>query len=355
MPKSKFFLFCYGVILVLTIIFLMTKVNFLFTPLVIAFKTLFFPFLIAGVLFYLFRPLVDFLEGKKVPRVLGILILYVSLIGALIGIALMVGPILQEQLNAFIKNAPKMASAIGTQWELFQNNRDHFPPFIDDTINNIMNSAEVILISIGNNIANVLGIIANVVMIIVIVPFILFYMLLEGNKAPNQLLKLLPTKKANEGRTILSDMNKALSTYVQGQLLVCLCVGIMVYIGYLIIGLEYSLILALVAMITNAIPFVGPFIGIVPAIIIALFDSPAMVLWVIVVVVIAQQIESNFVSPQIMGKALDVHPLTIILLLLVAGSLGGILALILAVPTYAIIKVVAKHSFRLYQLRNEPK
>lgn len=352
MPKSKFFLFCYGTILILTIIFLLTKVKFIFIPLTIVFKVLFFPFLIAGVLFYLFRPLVDFLESKKVPRFLGIILLYFSLIGVMVGIAFMVGPLLQEQLNAFIKNAPKMARALGTQWEVFQNNRANFPPYVEDIIKSIMNSAETILLSIGNNIANLLGVVASVVLIAVIVPFILFYMLLEGNKAPNQLLKLLPPKKANEGRMILRDMNKALSTYVQGQLLVCLCVGIMVYIGYLIIGIDYSLILALVAMITNAIPFVGPFIGIIPAIIIALFDSPSMVFWVIVVVVIAQQIESNLISPQIMGRALDVHPLTIILLLLVAGNFGGVLALILAVPTYAIAKVIIKHSFRLYQLRS---
>jgi predicted PurR-regulated permease PerM len=115
---------------------------------------------------------------------------------------------------------------------------------------------------------------------------------------------------------------------------------------------EYSLILALVAMLTNVIPFVGPFIGIIPALIVGFIESPMMMLKVIIVVVIAQQIESNLISPQIMGRALDVHPLTIILLLLVASSLGGVLGLILAVPTYAMLKVVVKHSYRLFRLRS---
>ncbi|GAA0383253.1 AI-2E family transporter [Bacillus horti] len=355
MPKNKFFLVCYGIILILLIIWLMTKVSFIFYPIVVAIQKLFFPFLIAGVMFYLFRPLIDFLVSKKVPRVLGILLLYASFIAVLVGIAFMIGPILQAQVNHLIENTPNMVRALSAEWDAFQSNRDSFPPYVDDIIDSVMSSAEMILSSIGKNLANVFGVIANVVIIAVIVPFILFYLLLEGNKAPQQVLRFLPERNAKEGKTILGDMNKALSTYVQGQFLVCLCVGIMVYIGYLIIGIEYSLILALVAMITNAIPFVGPFIGIFPALIVAFLDSPSMVFWVIVVVVIAQQIESNLVTPQIMGKALDVHPLTIILLLLVAGTLGGILALIIAVPTYAIVKVIAKHSYRLYQLRGQNK
>lgn len=118
-------------------------------------------------------------------------------------------------------------------------------------------------------------------------------------------------------------MDFALSSYIKGQILVSFCVGVLVYIGYLIIGLEYSLILAIITMFTNVIPFLGPFLGTIPAVIVALIDSPGMVVKVLVVTIVAQQIEGNLVSPLVMGKSLNIHPLTIIVLLLVAGSLVG--------------------------------
>lgn len=355
MPRGKFFYTCYGIILVLLILWLITRVSFIFQPVIIAFKTLFFPFLIAGVLYFLFRPLIDFLQRNKVPRVLAVIMLYLTLTLGIIAISIVIGPVLQQQVERLIHNAPGMADSLWIQWELFQANRANFPDYIEDIIQSISDSAQAILATIGTNIKNLLGFIANVVIILVIVPFILFYMLKDGSKAPENIFRFLPEAQVKEGRAILSDMNKALSTYVQGQVIVSLCVGIMVYIGYLIIGIEYSLVLALVAMLTNVIPFVGPFIGIAPALIIAILESPAMVFKVIAVVVIAQQIESNLISPQIMGRALDVHPLTIILLLLVASALGGVLGLIVAVPTYAILKVIAKHSYRLFKLRHDAK
>jgi predicted PurR-regulated permease PerM len=352
MLKNRFFMICYGIILILLIVWLMMEVQFIFIPLVIAFKTLFFPFLIAGVLFYLFRPLIEFLASKNVPRILAILLLYLSMIGIIIALSFIIGPILQHQVNRLIENTPQIAKALRQQWEIFEVSRATFPEYVKELIDVATTKAQQIISDIGRNLTTIIGVITNIVVILVIVPFILFYLLKDGRKAPDQLLNLLPKGQIKEGKAILSDMNKALSTYVQGQVIVSLCVGIMVYVGYLIIGVEYSLILALVAMLTNVIPFVGPFIGIIPALIVGFIDSPMMMLKVIIVVVIAQQIESNLISPQIMGRALDVHPLTIILLLLVASSLGGVLGLILAVPTYAMLKVIVNHSYRLFRLRS---
>jgi predicted PurR-regulated permease PerM len=165
-------------------------------------------------------------------------------------------------------------------------------------------------------------------------------------------LRLLPKKQRIEGRKILSDMDSKLSSYIQGQILVSLCVGVLMFAGFLIIGIDYALILALVAMFTNVIPFVGPWIGTVPALIVALIDSPVMVGKVLIVIIVVQQFESNFISPQIMGKKMAIHPLTIILLLIVAGRFAGIIGMLLAVPTYAVCKVVVSHTYRLFKLRN---
>lgn len=352
MPKNRFFMICYAIILVLLIIWLLTKVSFIFSPLIIAVKTLFLPFALAGVLYYLFCPLIDLLEQYKLSRTVSILILFLVLIGIMIVLSMMIAPVLEQQVNRLIANAPGIANLLISEWERYQGNKVNFPNYVNEAIEYITVKAQQLFMDIGRNMTNIIGAITSFVITLVIVPFILFYMLKDGRKAPNILIQFLPEEKQRlEARSIFTGMNKALSTYVQGQVIVSLCVGIMVYIGYLIIQIEYSLILALVAMFTNVIPFVGPFIGIFPALVVGFLDSPMMMLKVIIVVVIAQQIESNLISPQIMGRALDVHPLTIILLLLVASSWAGILGLILAVPTYAVLKVVFKHIYRLIQLR----
>lgn len=176
-------------------------------------------------------------------------------------------------------------------------------------------------------------------------------MLKEGHKAPRRLLRLLPEKHQKEGKQILQDMDEALSSYIQGQLLVSFCVGVLVTIGYFIIGLDYPLVLGAFAMVTNLIPFIGPWIGTFPGVIVGLFDSPTEAVLVITVVVIVQQLESQLISPQIMGRKLDIHPLTIIFLLLAAGKFSGIAGMLLAIPGYAAAKVVISHMQKLFILR----
>src|SRR5699024_12118745 len=127
------------------------------------------------------------------------------------------------------------------------------------------------------------------------------------------------------------------------------CVGILLFIGYLIIGLKYSLTLALFAMLMNVIPFLGPFIAVIPALIVGLFQSPIMVVWVAIVTLIAQQIESNLISPNVMGRVLNLHPLTVITVILAAGSIAGFIGILFAVPFYTIIKTVVVHFYNTYQ------
>ena len=351
MPKHKFFTFCYGVILILVIIWLASQVSFIFKPLKVAVQTLLLPFLLAGVLYYVFRPAVDWLHGFKLPRSVAILLLFLALAGIMTALCLAVGPLFQQQLNRLMITAPEVAERLWQQWLYFQDHQASFPPFVNEWIEQATRYVQVVVAAIGRNLADILSSITNLIITLIIVPFILFYLLKDGPRLSEGVLRWIPQGKQEEARLIIGEMSKALSTYVLGQMVVSLCVGIMVFIGYSLIGLDYSLILAFVAMLTNLIPFVGPLIGAVPALAVGLLDSLWMMVKVLLVVLVAQQIESNVISPQVMGRALDVHPLTIILLLLVAGSLAGVVGLILAVPFYALSKVVVKHLYRLYQLR----
>ncbi|MBU8906639.1 AI-2E family transporter [Desertibacillus haloalkaliphilus] len=356
MPDSKAFRFGYGLIIIFAIIYLASLVDWIFYPVVVLVQTLAAPILLAGVLYYLLRPIVDFLSWK-IPRGIAILLIYIIAIGLIVMVFLLIGPILQAQFHNFVRDLPILISEARQmiiniqEFDLvqrFQLDQGFSFEEISGTVVSYLND---FVSTIGKNAAAFIGLIANTVIVLIIIPFVLYYMLKEGEKAPKQMLRLLPEKQRQEGRRILKDMDFALSSYIQGQIIVSFCVGVMAFIGYNIIGLEYSLILALIAMFTNVIPFVGPWIGTIPGVIVGLLTSPWMALWVIITILIIQQIESNLIAPQVMGRKLAIHPVTIILLLLVAARFGGFIGLLVAVPAYAVLKVVVSHTYRLLELR----
>ena len=137
-----------------------------------------------------------------------------------------------------------------------------------------------------------------------------------GRSCRVSLLQMLPPHMRNDAKAILRDADHQISSYIQGQILVAICIGVMISIGFLIIGMDYALLLGVIAMFTSVVPYLGPLIAITPAVIIAIVTSPLMLIKLAVVWTVVQLIEGKFISPQIMGKSLHTHPITIIFVLL---------------------------------------
>lgn len=182
-------------------------------------------------------------------------------------------------------------------------------------------------------------------------PFVLFFLLKDGEQFKNYVLKLTPPKFRKDLHDILDKMNVQVGSYIQGQMFVAFCIGVLLFIGYMIIGLEYALILACIAAVTSVVPYLGPMIAISPAIVIALVDSPVMLLKLAIVWMAVQFLEGHFISPNIMGKTMQIHPLTIIFVLLCAGNLLGLIGVILGIPLYAILKVLTQYIFDKFKKR----
>src|SRR5699024_3888244 len=183
----------------------------------------------------------------------------------------------------------------------------------------------------------------------------LFFMLKDGDKLVPFITQVFEKKKADNIRNLLGKIDDTLTAFIQGQLIVSFFLGILLLIAYLIIGLNYALTLALFGMIMNVIPFIGPFLAVIPALIVGAFQDPMMIVWVSIVTLIAQQIESNFISPNVMGRVLALHPLTVITVILAAGSIAGFLGILFAVPTYAVIKTIYIHFYHLYRDKQTKK
>ncbi|NPC93989.1 AI-2E family transporter [Bacillus sp. WMMC1349] len=360
MFKSKNYFWTIQILLVLLIVYVLTKVSFLFEPIILFVSTLFLPILIAGVLYFIFNPIVQFLE-KKLPRTLAILVIYLAFIG-LIGLVLSaIGPIFMKQVSDLFNNIPDYVEQIqifikhlsNSQWFTWMMHQE----FV--SVSRIESSIGDFLTALPENItaslSSVFGFVTNIALTVVTVPFILFYMLKDGQRFPDLAVKILPHQYKKEGLKIFKDLYETLAAYIQGQLIICLFVGTSCFIGFWIAGVKYALILGLIISVTNIIPYVGPFLGASPAIVIAFLDSPTKAIIALIIVVVVQQIDGNVLSPLIIGKRLNTHPLTIILLLIGAGSFGGILGMILAVPVYAVLKAFTLNIVQLVRLRQRSK
>lgn len=358
--KSKTHFWTLQILLVLLIIYVSTKVSFLFEPIIVFASTLFTPILIAGILYFIFNPIVRFLE-KKLPRTLSILLIYLVFV-AFIGFVLSaVGPVFTKQVTDLFNSIPSYVKQIqifikqmsNSQWFTWMMNQDFVSVAkIESSIGEYLTSLPE---NITGSLSSVFGVVTNIALTAVTVPFILFYMLKDGHRFPNLAVKILPEKYKNEGLKIFKDLYETLAAYIQGQLIVCLFVGTACFIGFWIAGVKYALILGLIIAVTNIIPYVGPFLGATPAVIIAFLDSPTKALIALIIVVAVQQTDGNLLSPLIIGRRLNTHPLTIILLLIGAGSFGGILGMILAVPAYALLKAFTLNIVRLVRLRQRYK
>ncbi|MGG0716939.1 AI-2E family transporter [Robertmurraya massiliosenegalensis] len=354
--EKRWFKVMIAIILFLLIVLLLNINKFLLVPVVVLLQTIFLPFVLAGILYYLCRPLVTFLVKQKCPKWLAVIAAYVAIILFVYGVVKLVAPAINDQLERFVANLPTMISTVMEWITYVQENRTTFPSFVQDAMlsasQDIESKLQENVGNIANGILGVFGVIGgfiNIIFGLVLVPFILFYMLKDGHRFAPSVSVFFPRSKKENVLSILKDMDKTIATYIQGQMIVSLIVGILLLIGYLIIGLNYSLVLAVFGMFTNVIPFLGPYIAVIPALLVAVFQDPMMVLYVAIIMLVAQQIEGNIVSPNIMGKTLNIHPLTIIVLILTAGSLVGIVGVIFVIPLYSIVKVIVVNVVKIYR------
>ncbi|MFC7062862.1 AI-2E family transporter [Halobacillus seohaensis] len=334
-----------------------TQVSFIFHPIVIFLETIALPVLFTVVVYYLLRPFTGLLERFGLKRIWGILITLALVSGLITLLIFLIIPFLEKQFMSLADELPQylmeLANSID-QWlrnSMFAGYYNNLFQDIEGTLGQVSDNFSSYAGSTVEGLTNFISTVTNVIIAIVTLPFILFYLLKDGEKLPNMVLKIFPPKMRPELSSVFKGIDHQLSAYIQGQIIVSFCIGVMMYIGFLIIGLDYALLLAAIASVTSVVPYLGPMIAILPALIISIVTSPFMLLKLAVVWTVVQLLEGKFISPQIMGKRLHVHPVTIIFVLLTAGHLFGVVGVIVAIPGYAIIKVIVTHIFYWFQRR----
>ncbi|UUV98925.1 AI-2E family transporter [Vagococcus luciliae] len=343
------------ILLVLLILLVFTQVSNLFTPVAQFLGIVGVPIIISGLLYYLLNPVVNFFERRGIKRVYTISALFITILGLIIwGIVILI-PKIEYQTKSFVTEWPHYWDIIEQKTTEFlalpalSEFSEPFEKYFNELTTSISSLAKTISKTTFNSLGNIVGAVANVVVTTITVPFILFYLLKDGKQLVPYITPVIPTKMRKPTLKVLEDINKQLSSYVRGQVTVAFAVAVMFMIGFSVIGLEYSVTLGILAGVLNLIPYIGSALATIPAIVLALVNGPKMLIAVIIVFVLEQTIEGRVVSPLVLGSQLDIHPITIIFVLLSAGKLFGVLGVILGIPGYAAIKVIAIHLFTWYK------
>jgi predicted PurR-regulated permease PerM len=285
-----------------------------------------------------------------VNKIAAILLIYLFLTALSVLFFVVGWPMLQTQVSNFIESAPKLIQDFQEQIKAMQQNRlismmvsseSDLSTRLSEYLNRGLSTA-------SSYINNLVSFLTNFFIVIGTAPILLYYMLKESNHIPASIMYIIPRRYQRDGKEVMLEIDSALSGFIVGRVIITSLLAVMLYIGFLIIGLPYPLLLAIVSFILNIIPYIGPILGAIPVLIVAFIDSPSMVLWSLIVVILAQQIESSVLAPYIYGNRMDIHPMTTIILLLVAGDIAGILGVILAIPAYMIAKIIIVRVYKLF-------
>lgn len=300
------------------------------------------PFVFAILLAYLLEPFVDALQRKKVPRVIAILVMYALFLFAVIMFCVFVVPTIVGEVNSLVKQVPVLTVEIQNMILHLQEqySKINLPTSVTDTIQKNLISIQNYLLGLLNGVPQLIFGFFSKIITIVLIPILAFYMLKDLEDIKRGLVNLVPTGQRSRVVALFSRINDTIGAWIRGQLTVGFIVGLLTVFGLEIVGMDFALMLGTIIGMTNIIPYFGPILGSAPAVLLALLRSPGLAVKVIIVLVIAQQIENNFITPQILGRQLGLHPLIIIFSLLLGAQFGGLAGMLFAVPVAAVIKVV---------------
>ncbi|SNS32774.1 Predicted PurR-regulated permease PerM [Anaerovirgula multivorans] len=340
--KKQIYLFILVFLIVLLIIFMFRIRGLMYEILG--------PFIFAIALAYILNPIVHYLQSKGIQRLWGVLIIYTTILLILTLFSITLIPRFTLEVKHLIEFMPKYSNdAYEYLYDLYlryNRNVESLPAELEgvkDLLRLNIDRIEGIVFGAFTSITNMfIGIFSKVIGL-VLIPVLAFYFLKDAEKFKRSIILLLPRFCRNQILNIAKDMDVVLAGFIRGQLTVAAFVGILTTLSLLVLRVEFAVLVGLIAGIANIIPYFGPVIGIVPGVLFALMDSPMKAVWVVLVFIVIQQIESAIIAPKIVGKSVGIHPVFVILALIIGGRFFGIVGLLVAVPAAAILKVLGKH------------
>lgn len=335
--KQYNLVFDIGIFLVIALIFISIGKNIL---------DVISPFVISLVVAYLLNPLVTYLQKKRINKIISILIVFLIIILIVVGIFMTFIPKLSFDLSVLGEDIPFIINAIVDFVNDLKNGTLVFIPIdvsafidLDAELANLADIIKQYIASFSSKVIASTGKLVNIIMI----PIITFYFLKDKEEFLSSISDALPIKVKRHIYNLTKDIDIVIGGFIRGQLTIALFVGILTGIGCKVIGIPYTITIGVIAGLTNIIPYFGPWLGGIMPIVLALTTNPILALWVLIWIIIVQQIESNFLSPQIMSQSVGLHPITVMFSILLFGNIFGILGMIIGVPIVGATKVLVKY------------
>lgn len=313
-----------------------------------------FPFLIALILAYIFDPVITWIHIKtRMSRTLAIFVLYLFFLLVFVLLFFLFVPKLLEQIYSFAASVPDLIKKAQEEFiDLGKRmGEGEIPEYARRIVEDLMKKGQSIVLGIAGSLANLILSIFSNFLGLLIVPVVAFYLMKDMPRISRAFIEIFPDRYEGDVEKILVELDRIFSGYFRGQLTDCLIFGTVVWVGLFFLGVDYSIVLGIWAGIANLIPYVGAFIGAVPAVLISLIEfSIFKTAGVIALFSIFSVIDGSLIAPRIIGGKVGLHPVVSMLAVLIGGQLFGFLGVFLGVPVAAIIKtfglrVIGKYRF----------
>ena len=315
-------------------------------------RVVFPPLILAGAIVFLLNPVVTALQRRGIPRAAGAGLAYLGVLGLFIVAASLIYPIAADQADELSGEWPEIQDK-AEQWvdDVSRASEGTFLEFTRQELEDAFQDDNATFRQQLNQARDIGVRIFHVLLILVLAPIIAFYLLVDAPHIRDVMESLVPDDARPEVDHVAKRLNRAIGGFFRGQLVVAVIVGVMCSAGLFAIGLKFWFLVGMIAGLFNVIPLIGPWVGGVPGLVIALTTGSSLqALGVVAVMVVVQQIDNHFITPQVMQRAVQLHPAAVVLALLAGGSLGGFFGLLLAVPVAAVLKILGAHLWRVHVL-----
>jgi predicted PurR-regulated permease PerM len=293
-------------------------------------------FLFALIIASALAPFANWLDSRHFPRLLGVLLLYLVVFGTVVVLSSLVVPYLSQEIGQLSVTLPEVINKLSTSLENVQKGSPQYLDFMSE----IQNMLEALANYLQQNAQSIVGLVVDVFggfFTFIAVVIISFYLAVTRKGIQNFLDAIVPEKYEAYIRDLWGRAEIKVGKWLQGQMLLALIVGLVVYVGLSIMDIRFALLLGILAMLLEVIPIVGPVVAAVPAVFFAFIQSPMTGVWVLVFYIIVQQLENHILVPLVFGKTVGLNPVVVIIALLVGQKLAGIPGMILSVPVATII------------------
>lgn len=276
------------------------------------------------------------LDKLKIPRIISVLLIYLVCIGLLIGLLVLFIPSFAKELRDFSQEFPNYANQLYQKFQRLQDSSLKYQNIVTQIQKVLGSLGETLRQSAGNVLSKTLGIFGGLFSVAIVI-VVSFYLAVQKGSIQDMLRGVTPKEHEAYVLRLWERAQKKMGQWLQGQLFLAIVVGVLVYIGLSLLNIRFALLLAIIAGILELVPYIGPVLSAIPAVILAFFQAPILALWVLILYIVVQQLENYLLVPVIMKKVVGLNPVVVIIALLIGGKLLGILGIILAVPAAAVL------------------